>query len=279
MDITRYSSQHSGSILATFKKIGQDFPKSHQIALRLFKRDLKARYRQSLLGLFWAVFPPVLTASLWIFLKNHKVANFGETTIPYPVFVFTGTMLWQIFSESFNKPLQTIRANKSVLIKINLPTEGLILSGFYDTVFKTSIKVGLLCIVFFAFNLSPTWNLALFPIGIFSLVLCGFALGMFIVPIGMLYTDIKQFVTIGLPFLMYLTPVVYPMPESGTVGLIMKLNPMAILINETRNMFTGQSLESLAPFFLLISILFIFLLLGLLIFKKSIPMIIERTGS
>lgn len=279
MNLTRYSALSSGSTLDTFKKIGQDLPKSHQIALRLFKRDLKARYRQSLLGLFWAIFPPLLTASLWIFLKSHKVANFGETDIPYPLFVFTGTMLWQIFSEAFNKPLQAISSNKSVLIKINLPTESLILSGFYDTVFKTTIKVGLLSIVFFVFNLSPTWNLFLFPIGIFSLVLCGFALGIFIVPLGMLYNDIKQFVSIGLPFLMYLTPVVYPMHERGTIGLIMKLNPMAILISETRNMFTGQSLESLPSFFLLISILFLLLFFGLLIFKKSVPLLIERTGS
>lgn len=279
MNITRYSSRTSGTILATFQKISQDLPNSHQIALRLFKRDLKARYRQSVLGLFWAVFPPLLTAGLWIFLKSNKVANFDETAIPYPIFVFTGTMLWQIFAEAFNKPLQIISANKSVLVKMNIPTESLILSGFYDTIFKTIIKVGLLFIIFLVFDISPTWNLALFPIGIFGMVLSGFSFGIFIVPIGMLYDDIKQFVGIGLPLLMYLSPVVYPMHETGVVGIIMKFNPLATLINTSRNMFTGQPVEEFWQFILLVFFLFVILLLGLVVFKKSIPLIIERTGS
>ena len=278
--ITIYSADTTDrSLISHMRDIFRELPEAHELGYRLFKRNIKAMYRQSLLGVTWAIFPPLITAALWIFLRGNNVMSFGDTSVPYPVFVLVGTMLWQIFTESIMAPLKSITANKAMLIKINIPREGLLLSGIYEVLFNVLIKIVLLAIIFIAFkqtvSLSVIWVLP----GIASIIICGFSLGLLLTPIGMLYTDIQRGLGIILPFLMYLTPVIYPPPKEGVVELIMKLNPMATLLVETRNWFTSQPVEGL-NMFLIFTAAFVFIsFFALMIFRISMPMIIERSGS
>jgi lipopolysaccharide transport system permease protein len=129
--ITVYSADTTDrSIASHFRDIFRELPEAHELGSRLFKRNIKAMYRQSLLGITWALFPPLITAGLWIFLRGNNVMSLGETSVPYPVFVLVGTMLWQIFTESILSPLKSITTNKAMLIKINIPREGLLLSVY-----------------------------------------------------------------------------------------------------------------------------------------------------
>lgn len=278
--ITIYSADSADkSLLRHVRNIFRELPEAHELGLRLFKRNIKAMYRQSLLGITWAIFPPLITAALWIFLRGNNVMSFGETSVPYPVFVLVGTMLWQIFTESMLAPLKSITMNKSMLIKINIPREGLLLSGIYEVFFNVLIKISLLIIIFIAFKQSMSLSVVWVLPGILSIIICGFALGLLLTPIGMLYTDIQRGLTIVLPFLMYLTPVIYPMPKEGTANWIMKLNPMATLLVETRNWFTSQPVEGL-NMFLIYTAAFVFLsFFALMIFRISMPIIVERSGS
>ena len=278
--ITIYSADTTDrSIVSHFREIFRELPDAHELGYRLFKRNIKAMYRQSLLGITWALFPPLITAALWIFLKGNNVMSMGETNVPYPVFVLVGTMLWQIFTESIMAPLKSVSTNKAMLIKINIPREGLLLSGIYEVLFNVLIKIFLLAIIFIAFGqpvaLSVIWVIP----GILSIMICGFALGLILTPLGMLYTDIQRGLGIILPFLMYLTPVIYPKPTEGTVALIMKLNPMATLLVETRNWFTSQPVLDLNMFLIFSGAFAIIGFFALMLFRISMPMIIERIGS
>ncbi|MCG8308801.1 MAG: ABC transporter permease [Cytophagales bacterium] len=278
--ITVYSADTvDRSIISHFRDIFRELPEAHQLGYRLFKRNVKAMYRQSMLGITWAIFPPLITAALWIFLRGSNVMSFGETAVPYPVFVLVGTMLWQIFSESIMAPLKSVTTNKAMLIKINIPREGLLLSGIYEVLFNMLIKLFLLVIIFIAFgqavSISVVWVLP----GIMAIIICGFALGLILTPLGMLYTDIQRGLAVILPFLMYLTPVIYPRPESGMVGLIMKLNPMATLLVETRNWLTSQPIQELDQFLIYTFVFMAVSFFALMIFRISMPMIIERIGS
>ena len=73
-----------------------DLAASRQLAWRLAVRDLSAQYRQTLLGFLWAIILPLANTLVWIFLSRSGVVNISETPLPYPVYVFTGTMLWAI---------------------------------------------------------------------------------------------------------------------------------------------------------------------------------------
>ena len=278
--ITTYSSDAlRKSFFNILLEIFRELPEAHELGLRLFKRNIKAIYRQSILGFAWALLPPLVTAALWIFLRNNNVMSMGNTGIAYPVFVLIGTMLWQIFTESVQAPVKNVTANKAMLTKINIPREALLLSGIYEVFFNMLIKLALLAVALIIFNQAINAYILLVPIGIFAIIICGFAIGLILTPVGVLYNDINYGLTIILPFFMYLTPVIYPKPSEGIIGMIMKLNPLAILIPETRFWFTGQPGEAMSLFWIYTLTFSFILLLGLVIYRVSLPMIIERVGS
>jgi lipopolysaccharide transport system permease protein len=257
-----------------------ELPKAHELGFRLFKRNLKALYRQSLLGFGWALLPPLATAILWIFLRNNEVVSLGETGISYPVFVLTGTILWQIFSEAILAPLTQVADNRAMLSKINIPREGLLLSGLYQLFFNTGLKLLLLALVYTFFRqMISLVSLAFVPLGLVAIILAGFSIGLALTPLGMLYKDIDRGLAVVLPFLMYLTPVVYPIPQDGFVGLVIRFNPLSTLITQTRNWLTAQPVYDLPLFWLFILAFALLFLISLVVYRLSMPMIIERIGA
>jgi lipopolysaccharide transport system permease protein len=189
-------------------------------------------------------------------------------------------MLWQIFSEAVLAPLTQVTENKSMLSKINIPREGLLLSGLYLLIFNTAIKLLLLAIMFLAFRQEFSLpSLIFMPVGLFAIVLTGFSIGLLLTPLGMLYQDINRGLGIILPFLMYLTPTVYQAPREGLIGMVMKLNPIALFITQTRNWFTTQPVYDMHLFWIYTSAFALLFLVALVAYRISMPIIIERIGS
>jgi lipopolysaccharide transport system permease protein len=79
---------------------------------------------------------------VWVFLNGQNIVSIADPGVPYPLFVLTGTLLWQMFSESVNAPFRGVGSGRSMLAKINFPRESLLLSGMYETIFNTLIKLG-----------------------------------------------------------------------------------------------------------------------------------------
>jgi lipopolysaccharide transport system permease protein len=251
---------------------------SHELGYRLFLRNLKGQYRQSFLGMTWALIPPLLTAALWIFLRSN-VLEVGDTDMPYIPFVIIGTLLWQVFSEAILSPIKSTQSNKSILVKINFPRESLLLSGLYELIFNLCIKFILVIIVFISVGYTPSLKTFYIPLTIFAIIITGFSIGLFLTPIALLYQDIQKAITVSLPFLMYLTPIVYPLPKGGVAEKIMVVNPMATYVTEVRNLIHGAGEVFQAPFYIFIAISIIILMVGYIMFHLSMPIIIERSGS
>jgi len=257
----------------------KDLRNSRELAWRLFLRNLSAMYRQSVLGIVWAFIPPLLTALVWVFLNSQRVINIESPGIPYPAFVLTSVLLWSVFAQALLAPLTAVMQGKSIFVKINFPREALILSGFLQVAFDFLVKLVLIVIVLIVFKvtLAPTAWLAL--LGVFSLVALGMALGMIVLPIGMLYTDIQKLIMAITPFWMLLTPVIYPAPREGLATLLNRFNPVSPLLNTTRDwLFVGSS-EFASAFFWITGGSLILLFAGLLLFRLAMPIIVERSGS
>jgi len=266
------------TFLASLINIFKDIKPAHDLGVRLFKRDIKSQYRQSFLGFFWVLIPPLLTAGLWVFLNKNRIVNVGETDIPYPLFVMIGTMLWQVFAEAVNQPRVSVNENKGMLTKINFPREALLLSGFYTIMFNLGPKLLVLAIAFYFFKITPSYSLLFFPLGVLMISLTGFTIGVLLTPAGLLINDVARGIGIILPFLMYLTPVIYPAPTTGQVAVIMQFNPLATLINSSRDWFSGQLTYIPNEFILLSCFTLLFLLIGVLAYRISMPIITERFG-
>jgi lipopolysaccharide transport system permease protein len=262
-----------------FLHMFSDLFASRELAWQLAVRDIRAQYRQTALGLLWAFILPLAQTFTWIFLNNSGIIIMKNTTMPYPVYVFTGTMIWAIFIDALNAPLQQTTTAKQMLAKINFPREALVVSGIYQTLFNGAIKIIILFFVLMFFKIYPGWTLILFLFGIFSLILAGTTFGVLLTPVGMLYTDIGKSLPLLMQFLMYLSPVVFPMPTGGWAATIFKMNPMTPLILTTRDWLTGISPQYFGYFLLINSILIVLLLAVWVIYRAAMPILIERMSA
>lgn len=279
METRVYQKENNNSPVKLFKESLADIYNSRFLARQLAERDIKAQYRQSYLGIIWAFITPLATAAVWIFLNLSGTIRVTDTGIPYPLYAFSGTLIWSIITESINSPSTATNNARGLLSKINFPKEALIISGIYKLLFNALIKIILLFVFVFIFGVGFHWSLLVIPVAILGAVLVGTMLGLFLTPISMLYKDIGKIVGMGLSFWMYITPVVYKIPDTGIMKVVMEWNPFSPLIITTRNFLTGTYPEFLGYFLVVISCSIPLLFLGLVIYRISIPVIVERLSS
>ncbi len=250
-----------------------------ELAWRLTVRDISAQYRQSALGIAWAFAMPLANTLTWIFLNASGVVEVSRTDIPYPLYVFTGTMLWSIFMEALNAPMQKTQAAKSMLTKINFPRESLILGAIYHVLFNSAIKCLLMMLAVAASGIWPGPRILLFPLGVLALMLAGVACGLLITPIGILYRDIGNALPLLMSFFMYLTPVVFPLPQEGWAALIIRLNPMTPLILSTRDWLTGGDHGMALAFMAIAGLIAGAWILTMIVYRTTLPILIERMSA
>jgi lipopolysaccharide transport system permease protein len=256
----------------------RDINAGRELAWRLFVRDLKSQYRGSFLGYIWAFLPPLVGALTFIFLQSQGITNIQDTGIPYPAFAMMGTLLWQTFVESIQSPLASVNAAKPMLAKINFPREAILLAGMYMVGFNLAIRIVLVVGVMLVWQVVPGATIILFPVMMLGLLLCGFAIGMLMIPIGGLYGDVGRAIPIIAQFWMLLTPVVYPARTDGISGWLAVWNPISPLIVTARATLTNQPLEYLIQAIVMIIIASILASLGVIGFRLIMPHLIARMG-
>lgn len=261
-----------------FREMIAELRDSRELALALFGRDMKAQFRQSILGYAWLFFPPIATTLVWFFLNSSGVVQVADTGMPYPAFVMIGTLLWQAFLESLTKPITSLLGAKGMLTKLNFPRIAPVIAGIGQTTLTSAIRLVLLIPVFMFAGVEASWTIVFFPLAYLSMVLLGVAIGSFLTPIGLLYTDIARGIGISGQFAMYATPVVYPVAISGLLGWINKFNPITYLIETGRATLVGGPFDALPMTLIISGCAFILLILGWTIFHITVPRIIERMG-
>ena len=257
----------------------KDLKSCRELAWRLFIRDISARYRQSILGVFWAFLPPIVTGLIFIILQSKKVVNLGETNVPYPVFVLIGTTIWQVFVDSINAPIKCTISAKPLLAKINFPREALIVSSFYQIIFDLLIKIVVLIGIFIFFKVQVTSGLLYLPIAFLMLIILGMAIGLFLTPIGTLYRDIGTGLTIVLRLWFFVTPVVYPPLKTFPYSLLATWNPVSPILVGARDLATKGELLNFEPFLVVSCLSLLGLFVSWIIFKLTLPIIIERMSA
>jgi len=267
------------NLSALIGDIFKSLKNANQLGYTLAQRDIKSQYRQSFLGILWAFINPVFNTILWIFLTGSGIIQVSNTSIPYPLYVFIGTMLWGVFTESIVAPINQTNSLKGILTKINFPQEAIIISAVYQIFFNSIIKVGLIIFAVFAMGIYPDWHILLFPLGLLVIIFTGIAIGLLLTPIGVLYGDITRGLPLVLQMAMYVTPIVFPMPKNGYVAALFKVNPFTPLFLNTRNWLTGQSSVDVLSF-IIVAIIFLFLLfIAIIIFRIAMPILVERMSS
>jgi lipopolysaccharide transport system permease protein len=275
--VTFYDAKsESRSPVKLIKNIIADFLAGRELAWRLFLRNIRGLYRQTLLGLFWAFLPPIANTAIWIFLKQAGVFDMGEITVNGTVYILSGMILWQAFIDAFQMPLNMLNKNKNMISKLNFPRESLLLVGVGEVLFDLAIRMLLLIPAFLIFQVAIQPTVLLAPIAILALVLLGTALGLLIMPFGSLYQDVGRFIGMVMPFWMILTPIIY-MPKTELPGSLLNwLNPASPLLLLARDWLLIGSTEFLSTGLIFAAAVLPLLLLGLIVYRISIPVLVER---
>ena len=209
---------------------------SHELVWRLFLRNFKAKYRQTVLGFLWALIMPLLAVGTFVFLNRAGVLNIGKVDIPYPAYALLGLTVWHIFAGGLRACSNSIVAGGSMVVKINFPKEALVLSSLGEAIVETLVRLALTAFVFAIYKVVPAWTAILFPLSLIPLLLFTLGLGFMLSLLNAVLRDVANIVSLSTTFLLFITPVLYPEPKAAFFKVFTVFNPLAALVTGPRDL-------------------------------------------
>lgn len=219
-----------------------------------------------------------MTTAVWLFLNSQQVVQVSDTGMPYPLFVIIGTVFWQSFASAVQSPLKSFNAGKPVFMKLKVAPEAFIAAGSARVAFDLAISLLLLIPVFAVLRVVPAWTTLLLPVAILSLYLLGNAIGLMLLPIGALYTDIGRGFDVILRFAMYVTPVVFPVPDSGWASTLIKINPVTPVIVTARDWLVMGESNSVWMMLAWLPVSVAVCIFGFVVLRVAMPHLVARMG-
>lgn len=221
--------------------VWRDLRRSLPLARELAKRDIRNQYRQSLFGPSIIILAPLVMTAVALGFRRTGILNVDSAGIPYVLFVLTGVILWVTFLEALNAPINGLLAEERLLARTSAPPEAMVLGKLGVWLLNILIRMILLAIAIAWYRISIPATIVLAPIGLLSLAALGTSVGLLIAPINLLYRDLSWILATVTTIWFFFSPVYFPAPASGTIGMIMQLNPVTTLLSNTRSlMLTGQ---------------------------------------
>jgi lipopolysaccharide transport system permease protein len=203
-------------------------------------RDIKVRYKQTVLGAGWAVLQPLFSMFIFtIFFGNFAKIPSGE--LPYPLFVLIGLTFWNFFSGVLSRASSSLIENEGIVKKVYFPREILPLSTVGANLLDFGISFALLLIVSLYFHFLPNVLILLIvPLGLVIGTLGAGGLGLLLASLNIKYRDIRYALPFFIQMMIFLTPVIYPISiMRPSFRYLIALNPMTGVIDAARVIFSG----------------------------------------
>lgn len=231
-------------------------------------RDIKVRYKQTVLGAAWAVIQP-LFMMLVFSLFFGKLAGVPSDGIPYPVFAFCGLLPWQLFANSLTQASNSLVGSQNLITKVYFPRLVVPISAVLGGVVDFAIAFVLLLAMMFYYGIVPGWQIVVLPGLVLLVVLASLGVGLWLSALNVQYRDVRYTISFLVQFWLFATPVAYPssiVPEKWRV--LYALNPMVGVVDGFRWALLGKPESPGVP--LLISMIVVVLLLigGLYYFRR-----------
>jgi lipopolysaccharide transport system permease protein len=200
----------------------------------LIWRDIKVRYKQTVIGSGWAIFQPLMTMVIFTIVFGHfaKVPSDG---LPYPIFAYTALLPWNYFAQAISRSGISLVGNANLISKVYFPRLIVPLSAavapLVDFVVAFVVLLGMMA----WFGIVPTWHVLTLPLFLFIALLTALAVGLWLSALNVKYRDVGYTIPFLIQFWMYASPVAYPIslvPDKWR--LLYSLNPMAGVIEGFR---------------------------------------------
>lgn len=232
-------------------------------------RELKVRYKQTALGVFWAILQPLLTMVIFSVIFG-RFANLPSEGFPYPIFTYVGLLPWQLFSRALTDTSQSLVSNQQMVSKIYFPRIFLPSSTVISSLVDFGIALVILFVMMGFYQIELTWRILTLPLFMLAAIASALAAGLWLSAINVKYRDIKYITPFLVQIWLYATPVAYSstlFPEAWRP--LLGLNPMAGVVDGFRWALLGQEISS-SPLILVSMIVILFVLVtGLVYFQNT----------
>ena len=238
----------------------------------LIWRDIKVRYKQTLIGAAWAVVQPLVTMTILAVIFGRFVKVPSEN-LPYPIFVFAAILPWNFFAGALTRSTASLVSSAHLVSKVYFPRTIVPVSASLSGVIEFAIAFLILLAMMVWYGFSPTQGAWFLPLFLLMALLTALAVGMWLSALNVKYRDVGYIVPILIQLWMYASPIIYPVslvPERWR--MFYRLNPMANVIEGFRWALLGKQ----SPDFLIVTIsatIALVILAGGILYFKSV----ERT--
>lgn len=238
-------------------------------------RDIKVKYKQTVLGFLWAILQPFITMLVFTFFFG-KMLQSPSLNMPYPVFVLSGLLMWNIFSSGVVNAGNSMIHNSNIIKKIYFPRLIIPLSAILVSVFDflMAFVIFLVVMIYFKFkaSLDIHWIsfILLLPVCIVISCIASFGVGTLLAALNIKYRDFRYLIPFMIQTLLFVTPVIYPINivEPAYLKQILALNPMYAAIEILRGSMTGIFPNNELILISIISSL-VLLFVGIFFFRKT----------
>ncbi len=221
----------------------------HELIFFLAWRDVKVRYKQTLLGAAWAVLQPALMMVVFtiFFSRMARVTTDGFSEAEYPLFVFAGLLPWTFFATAVSNAGNSVVGSERLVTKVYFPRLAIPLATVGAALVDFAVASGLMAVLMLWFGRAPGWGLLLAPLFVGLMTLLAVGVGAILAALNVSYRDFRYVIPFLVQVWMYATPTVYSQPTGAELGgwlhALMTLNPMTALVAGFRSAVVGGPLD------------------------------------
>lgn len=242
--------------------------KYRELLYFLIWRDVKVRYKQTALGVAWAVLQPLITMVIFsiIFGQFAKLPSEG---VPYPVFSYIALLPWQLFSGALQRAGTSLVVDANLLTKVYFPRliipTSAVAAGLVDFVISFIVLLGLML----WYGITPTWSIFWLPLFVLLALLTSLSVGLWLSALNVQYRDVQYMIPFLIQVWMYASPIAYSttLIPSGPWRILYGLNPLVGIIQGFRFAILGGSPPD-ELIVLSVVIVLVLLVTGLFFFKR-----------
>ena len=231
-------------------------------------RDIKVRYKQTVLGAIWAIIQPLFMMVVFS-LFFGRLAGVPSDGVPYPVFTFCALLPWQLFAHALTESSNSLVGNRNLITKVYFPRLVVPISAVLGGTVDFAISFVILLALMFLYGIVPAWQVVAVPGLVLLAVTTALAVGLWLAALNVKYRDVRYTINFLVQFWLFATPVAYPssiVPARWRV--LYGLNPMVGVVDGFRWALLGKPESPGLP--LLVSLIVVLLLLvgGLYYFRR-----------
>ncbi|HBE43992.1 MAG TPA: hypothetical protein DDW17_00720 [Deltaproteobacteria bacterium] len=276
--ITTYEPDNSlkKGYLSIFSEIVNELMKNRWLIYQLFRRDFFAVYKQSFIGVLWALIIPIVSVGTFIVLNQSGIFTVGDITVPYPLYAILGMAFWQLFSTGLIANSNSLVAVGSMIAKINFSKKSLVIASTGKSIVSFLIQFVLIGILFVYYWITPSIAILWIPILIIPIILLALGFGFILSLLNGIARDIGNILGLFMTFLMFLTPILYAKPTTGILATATKYNPLYYLVSAPREVVLMGTISEWKGFLIASILSVIIFIVCLVIFHLTETRVAER---